>query len=172
MQLVVLGDGPLAAGNKAVAKSLGLRVSDAHTDASASVLFLGNVARPEDYVAGARAFVLPSRHEGVPTVLLLALALDIPLLAADAHSGGVRDLLGIAASARTPVDFGAGLLLPIPDASDEESMQAWTRALGRACDDDQLMLRWKAGAAALSLRNGPDAVRDMWLSEIASLTRP
>ncbi|MDP2323742.1 MAG: glycosyltransferase, partial [Gammaproteobacteria bacterium] len=163
VQLVVLGDGPLGESSRALAQSLALDTANVPTDNAASVLFLGNVVRPEDYMAGARAFVLPSRHEGVPTVLLLALALRLPLLAADARSGGVRDLLGIDITVPTPVDFGAGLLLPIPDASDDASMQAWTSALSMACDNEQQVQQWMAGAATLSLRNGIDTVRDMWL---------
>lgn len=57
-----------------------------------SVKFLGYLDSPADLYPNASAFVLPSRHEGMPNALLEAAAAGLPLVATPA-SGGVVDLL-------------------------------------------------------------------------------
>jgi glycosyltransferase involved in cell wall biosynthesis len=57
-----------------------------------AVQFAGYVDRPYALFSEATLFVLPSRHEGMPNVLLEAAAAGLPLVATPA-SGGVVDLL-------------------------------------------------------------------------------
>ncbi|HZB88736.1 MAG TPA: glycosyltransferase [Terracidiphilus sp.] len=57
-----------------------------------SVRFLGHVDTPAALYGAATAFVLPSRHEGMPNALLEAAAAGLPLIATPA-SGGIADLL-------------------------------------------------------------------------------
>ncbi len=57
-----------------------------------SVRFLGHIDDPAALYSAATAFVLPSRHEGMPNALLEAAAAGLPLIATPA-SGGVVDLL-------------------------------------------------------------------------------
>lgn len=171
VQLVILGDGPLAPDSRSLANRLQLRTGVDPFDTQASVLFLGTVNRPEDFMVGARAFVLSSRHEGVPTVLLLALSLSLPILSADCHSGGVRDLLGASpqkqAKAISPVN--AGLLLPIPERSDPETLLVWKRAFEIADSDNEQWAQWVKGAEELARQYSAESVRTAWMAEIESL---
>lgn len=171
VQLIVLGDGPLAKDSRALASRLQLSTSSDPSDTDASVLFLGTVKNPEDFMVGARAFVLSSRHEGVPTVLLQALSLSLPILSADCHSGGVSDLLGANAQYQTKdiVPVEAGLLLPIPDGADPETLLIWKRALEIADSDNVQHTQWVAGATALFSHYSAESVRRAWMTEIESL---
>jgi glycosyltransferase involved in cell wall biosynthesis len=68
---------------KALRRDLGLE---------AAVHFAGHIENPSTYFQGTSAFVLSSRHEGLPNALLEALACGLPIVALPA-SGGVSDLL-------------------------------------------------------------------------------
>jgi glycosyltransferase involved in cell wall biosynthesis len=81
--LVIAGAGPQHTALKAQSEALGL---------TAAVRFAGNVDRPEIFFPGASAFVLSSRHEGLPNALLEAAACGLPIVAVPS-SGGVSDLL-------------------------------------------------------------------------------
>jgi glycosyltransferase involved in cell wall biosynthesis len=96
-QLTILGEGPLDSELKAQRGRLGL------TDA---VCFAGFQSNPYPYFKHADLFVLSSRYEGMPLVLLEALALGTFVVATDCP-GGVREVL-----ARSAV----GELVPTRDA--------------------------------------------------------
>ncbi len=81
--LTIAGAGGEEAALKAQCRELGLE---------AAVHFAGHVHRPAAYFAGASAFVLSSRHEGLPNALLEAAAAGLPIVALPA-SQGVVDLL-------------------------------------------------------------------------------
>jgi glycosyltransferase involved in cell wall biosynthesis len=80
--LTILGQGPLLAELTRQAKNLGL------TDA---VRLLGFQQNPWPYIKHADVFVLSSRYEGLPNVLLEALALGTPIVATDCPSA-IREL--------------------------------------------------------------------------------
>jgi len=81
-QLVILGEGPLEAELRKQAQNLGLQEK---------VAFLGFQANPWLYIKHADAFILPSRFEGLPNVLLEALALGTPVVVSDCP-GGIREI--------------------------------------------------------------------------------
>ena len=81
-QLVILGEGPLEGELKEQARNLGLQEK---------VIFLGFQANPWLYLKHADAFILPSRYEGLPNVLLEALALGTPVVVSDCP-GGIREI--------------------------------------------------------------------------------
>jgi glycosyltransferase involved in cell wall biosynthesis len=81
--LAILGAGTEEAPLKDKSRALGLE---------AAVRFTGHVDRPYAFFPGATLFVLSSRHEGMPNVLLEAAAGGLPIVALPA-SGGVRELL-------------------------------------------------------------------------------
>jgi glycosyltransferase involved in cell wall biosynthesis len=82
--LVIVGDGPFRAELEALTKELGI---------AARVHFMGHRNNPHALVRGARLQVLSSRYEGMPMVLLEALALGKPVIASDCPTGP-REILG------------------------------------------------------------------------------
>lgn len=171
VQLVIIGDGALAAEIMSHAVFLNLNTGTDPLDTQAEVLFLGTVKRPEDFMAGARAFVLSSRHEGVPTVLLLALSLGLPILSADCYSGGVRDLLAASDLNMRGLNtfVSAGVLLPIPERAKPETLQAWVRALETTVCDNNLHQKWVRGALDLALQYSTESESKIWMAEIQSI---
>jgi glycosyltransferase involved in cell wall biosynthesis len=87
--LLIAGAGPEEAALKAQSHALGL---------DAAVCFAGYLASPWTHFSAATLFVLSSRHEGMPNVLLEAAAGGLPIVALPA-SGGlvglVRHQLGV-----------------------------------------------------------------------------
>ncbi len=81
----LVGEGPLASRIKRLRRVLGIPASK-----FALKGFVPPGQMPEEY-CNAQIFVLPSYHEGVPTVLLEAMATGLPIVATDV--GGVREVL-------------------------------------------------------------------------------
>ncbi len=75
----------------------------------ARVRFAGYVPSPWGAYAGADAFLLPSRWEGLPNVALEALACGAPVIAM-AEAGGVEEIVAQAADAVTVVDTEEGFI--------------------------------------------------------------
>lgn len=84
-RLIVLGEGGLRADLEALSRRLGV---DDRVD------FAGFVANPYPFYRAADVFVLSSRWEGLPTVLLEALFLGTPIVATDCPSGPAEILEG------------------------------------------------------------------------------
>lgn len=82
-ELIILGEGPLELELKRQTRQLRLDHA-AH--------FFGFQPNPYGYMKHADVFVLPSRYEGLPLVLLEALALGAPVAAADCP-GGVKEAI-------------------------------------------------------------------------------
>jgi glycosyltransferase involved in cell wall biosynthesis len=97
---------------------------------AARVHFMGYRNNPHALVARARLQVLSSRYEGMPMVLLEALALGKPVVASDCPTGP-REILG---------DGRFGLLVPV------ESVDELANALRRVLTDDTLCADMQARA--------------------------
>ena len=83
-RLVILGEGGERSHLESLIKELNLE---------GSVKLYGHVKNPFAYLQRAALFVLSSRFEGSPNVLIEALALGVPAVATDCHSGP-REILG------------------------------------------------------------------------------
>jgi glycosyltransferase involved in cell wall biosynthesis len=83
LDLAIAGSGPEEARLRNLCRELELE---------SAVRFEGYVDRPSDWFPGAAAFVLPSRHEGLPNALLEAGAAGLPIVALPA-AGGVGEML-------------------------------------------------------------------------------
>jgi glycosyltransferase involved in cell wall biosynthesis len=83
LRLTILGEGPLRGELESLALARGLE---------SRVRFVGFHPSPYAFFADARAFVLSSRSEAFPNVVLEALACGTPVIATPA-SGGVTELL-------------------------------------------------------------------------------
>lgn len=84
--LTILGDGPDRASLEARAKS---------RDVAARISFKGFQAQPWPFYAGADAFLLPSRWEGMPNAALEALACGTKVIATP-ESGGIGEVAAVA----------------------------------------------------------------------------
>jgi glycosyltransferase involved in cell wall biosynthesis len=125
LKLVIAGEGPEAQSLRDLAAELGL---------GTRVSFPGRVTELSRLLKSAVAFILPSRYEGFPNVLLEALAAGVPCVAADCP-GATRQIL----------DNGAyGLLVP------PEDLQALADAITRMVTDNELRTRFsRAGSVAV-----------------------
>ena len=83
VRLLILGEGPEREKLEALARQLGL---------SDDVGMPGFVTNPYPYLAHAAVFVLSSLYEGLPTVVVEAMALGTPVVATDCETGP-RELL-------------------------------------------------------------------------------
>ena len=83
--LTIAGAGPKERALKSQCRKLGLKEA---------VRFVSYVERPSAYFLGATAFVLSSRHEGLPNALLEAAAGGLPIIALPASEGVVELLSG------------------------------------------------------------------------------
>jgi glycosyltransferase involved in cell wall biosynthesis len=110
-RLIILGEGP----DRATLEQLIARLY-----LQADVSLPGFVPNPYAWLARASVFVLSSRWEGLPTVLVEALFCGVPVVATDCPSGP-REILR---------DGRHGTLVPVGDRA------ALTRAMGRALDGD------------------------------------
>ena len=166
-QLLLLGDGPQRPELESLAADLGLSAGDLD-DPKAQVVFAGRVAEPAGYMASARALTLSSIDEGLPMVVLEALSLGLPVLAADCPAGGVRAALvggGVFDPARAEAEStSSGLLLPVPRADSQDSLTMWRAAFADALHDDKRWQAWREGALARAECFSPSRARERWLA--------
>jgi glycosyltransferase involved in cell wall biosynthesis len=97
-RLLILGEGEERPQLEALIRQLGLEQD---------VNLPGFVSNPYPYMAHAALFVLSSRWEGLPTVLVEAMSLRTPVIATDCPSGP-REILG---------NGQYGQLVPVGDSS-------------------------------------------------------
>jgi glycosyltransferase involved in cell wall biosynthesis len=116
-RLVIIGDGSQRGRLEALATELGVE---------RDVDFLGFVDDPSPYMKGASVFVLPSRIEGAPNVLIEALACGTPVVSTDCGAG-TREILAEGAHG------------PIVAVGDDRAMaEAASRMLDDPPDPDRL----------------------------------
>jgi glycosyltransferase involved in cell wall biosynthesis len=106
----------------------------------------GIVSDPEDWMERAAVFVLPSRFEGFPNVLVEAMAMGCAVVAADCRSGP-RDVV---------CHEYNGLLVPIEDVA------ALSRAIVSLVEDDELRARLAKNAMAVRERFAAPAILAQW----------
>jgi glycosyltransferase involved in cell wall biosynthesis len=82
LTLLLVGDGPLRGHLEAEVKRMGLE---------RAVIFAGHQEQSYDFINIMDIFVLPSLHEGIPMVLLEALALKRPVIAS--RVGGIPEVI-------------------------------------------------------------------------------
>jgi len=136
-RLVVLGEGPERQRLEALADTLG--VAD-------SVSLPGRVQEPDIILRQSDLFVLSSRYEGFPNALLEAMAVGLPVIAADCPSGP-RHIV------RHGID---GLLVPPGD------IDAMARAMIDVLGNEQLRTALADRAVDVFDRFGIDRVMTEW----------
>jgi len=124
-RLVILGDGPGRPALETLAARRGLELGQ-------DVLFAGYVANALPWMRRARLFVLSSLWEGLPGVLIEALAAGCPVVSTDCPSGPFEILEGGRHGRLVPVGDPAALARAMAAALDETPDRAALRA--RALD--------------------------------------
>jgi len=167
-QLILLGEGPersLVEANIAAKRlSVGSRFDD-----DADVILAGLIDDPYPAIAGATLLMLPSRSEGLPMVLLEALTLGIPVMAADCPSGGVHyalaGTLGHDVRRIAVQHTSCGVLLPIP--VNENSCASWAIETIALLNDPRALAGLGEGARARSRAFTMEAALERWRHVLA-----
>lgn len=115
--LVILGDGPLRGSLEQQAEALGI---------AERIWMPGFVDNPWWFIARADAFVLTSRWEGLPLILLEAVACGVPVVSTDCPSGPREILHGIERTRLTPVGDPESTAAAIEELLTQEAVE--TRA--------------------------------------------
>jgi glycosyltransferase involved in cell wall biosynthesis len=137
LRLVIAGEGPALSD---------LRFLVTELELTERVSFVGEVQDLPGLMRQAMAFILASRYEGFPNVLLEALASELPVVATDCPSGP-REILH---------DGEFGLLVPCEDPS------ALACAMQRLVRDPELRVRLSASASAAIEPYAPERVVAAW----------
>jgi len=132
--LSILGDGSLEGQ---------LRHQCSRSGLNSTVSFVGFRTNPFPFYANADLFVLSSRYEGLPNVMLEAMALDTPVVATDCP-GGIREIVKgwpncRLARAEDPVSLAEAMV-----ASLQQKRQLTESSQGRCFD--QTLLSYAVGA--------------------------
>jgi glycosyltransferase involved in cell wall biosynthesis len=143
--LLVVGEGPLREELAALADSLGI---------GDRVRFAGGRSDAPELIASADVLLLTSRWEGLPLVVLEALASGTPVVATAAR--GVRELVH---------DEETALLAPLDD------IDALASGLRRALGDEALAARLRDNGLRLAERYGEEEMGDRYLALYRSLAR-
>ncbi|PQJ39237.1 hypothetical protein BTN99_20595 [Vibrio campbellii] len=93
--LLLIGDGPERVKLESMAKSLGL---------SNKVIFCGFLSNPYPLVSKSKCLVLSSEREGLPTVIIEALCLGVPVVSTNCESGPSEIMQGKLAEYLTRVN--------------------------------------------------------------------
>jgi len=117
-RLIILGDGPLLKQLKDLAKELGIENK---------VDFAGFQKNPFAFIARSDVFVLSSRWEGFPNVLIEAMACGVPVISTDCHSGP-NEVIN---------NYENGILVRV------ENIQQLVDAINLLLTDKKLMLKIK-----------------------------
>lgn len=143
VRLLVAGDGEHRRALEALTTALGL---------APSVRFLGRCS-PEEVrrlLGSAQTLVVPSLYEGMPLVILEAMAAGVPVIASAVS--GIPEVV---------VDGVTGWLVP------PEDPEVLAQALAQALDDpDEARRRGQAGRRRVVERYHPGAAAALWLQEI------
>lgn len=100
------------------------------------IYFAGFINNPHAFVAHATLFVLPSRVEGFPNALVEAMAIGIPVAAANCLHGPAEIFGQPIDTIQKPLFLNCGLLLPATEEQINDPLEEhWAEALIKALDD-------------------------------------
>lgn len=139
-KLHIYGDGPLRKELESLIGRLGVENQ---------VVLEGHVERVVDKIQGADIFVLSSNHEGMPNVLLEAMAMGLACISTDFPSGGAKVLV------KNGIN---GLLIPVNDK------EALKNAILTLVGNQELKLELKKKALDIRIENSKERVFPMWES--------
>jgi len=144
--LVILGEGPKRTELLREAQRLGV---------AATTFFPGHVSNVPDWLEHATIFALCSKYEGLPLVILEAMAAGTPIVAMDCPSGP-REMLQ---------DGYAGLLVPEGDET------AFTEALAALLTSPELRARYSERGRQRAVYYCPERIVPQWESLLKEIAR-
>lgn len=121
------------------------------------VSFMGSHDNVDELIYRAGIFALSSDAEGMPNVLLEAMAMGVPCISTDCPCGGPGTLIK---------DGENGLLVPVGDA------RAMAEAFQKLLGDRRLAEKLSVNAAGLQEELNTDKVNAMWKDFLESRMRP
>ncbi|MEM4500464.1 MAG: glycosyltransferase [Candidatus Woesearchaeota archaeon] len=151
LKLVILGDGEMKEFLVEFGKRLGLKVYDYSKDEyneSYDVYFLGFQENPFKFISRSKLFLFPSFFEGLPMVLVEALAAGAVIISSDCRSGP-REILAPDTDFNyetKDVEFAKyGILMPVLDINNKEANlklseaeKKWVEVIDRMLKDEKL----------------------------------
>ena len=146
-RLTIVGEGDDRNKLEALARQLGV---------ASAVRLQGHIAEPISVLRKADLFVLSSRYEGFPNVLLEAMAAGLPVIATDCPSGPAHIV-------RNDVD---GVRVRTEDAG------ALARAMAALMDDEARRKRLGESATSVTGRFGIERVMESWESLLSRVIAP
>ena len=170
VQLMMLGDGPLARCVREMCDECGLSVGSDLDDATSAVILPGFVDDTSAWMRRAAFQMLTSSDEGLPMVLIEGLAAGLPALGSDCRSGGIRDAMGGAPASHgrhVEEPTSCGVLLSMP--TDAHAVVLWSRWALRLLDDHALRAELSAGSRRRARLFSEDAARTRWFALIDEL---
>lgn len=138
-----------------------IRKCAAESPAAEHIRLLGARANPYAYMKRCTAFALPSLSEGFPNVLLEALACDLPVVAANCHSGPneiLYDALGKGENITVCELADYGILTPsFAENTRALAEKEFAKALIRLLNDEEQRLKYQMTARRCVARFSRDA---------------
>ncbi len=160
--LAILGEGAERPALEALVRELGL---EEHVDLP------GFLANPHPVVAAASVFVLSSTWEGLPNVLIEALALGVPVVATDCPSGPREILDGGRFGRLAPVGDEGALAAAIEAALAAPPDREALRQRAEVYDVDRVMPQILAALGLDQQGQGPRLSEGGWIPAGAGMTR-
>ena len=167
--LHILGRGPLESDLKRICAEL---------EISGSVFFEGFVKAPHQMIRNAKAFVLPSLHEGMSNALLEMMAFGVPCIATDCHSGS-REVIAPDTKFRGELDkveyCEYGILTSVGDNSHMNATEPLTKdeaqlaeAILAMLKNEELRKKYAEASLERSRRFSPERILEDWIRIIES----
>ncbi|MEC7276607.1 MAG: glycosyltransferase [Bdellovibrionota bacterium] len=167
-RLFIVGNGEERDSLITLAESLGLRVCE-NRDESGEVFFLGFQENPYQFISKDSVFLLTSHYEGLPNVLLEAMACGSFIVSSDCKTGPKEILEGTLSNTDnnnfSPIKSN-GLLLPVP--IDYETEKVWTREIKKVLKNTMLLKEIRNNAQVSSYNYHHDKIIKAWENLIHS----
>jgi glycosyltransferase involved in cell wall biosynthesis len=171
VRLIILGDGPLRECLIKHGENLGLSIGDNLDEADHDLYLMGFVKNPYRYINSKTLFILSSIYEGLPNVILEAMACGAVVVSADC-STGPREIcapdsnMSFKTHRAELAEFG--LLLPVLNNMDAE--RTWGESLKEIINDPIQRNHYSNQSSKRVEAFSLDSVLNTWDKEISKLS--